>query len=593
MLNLFTKPIKSDVNLIARHALVLLLATKNKLLAGIYARYNDYLPGALIMRCISFSRLVTQTIPSLIALAFSAHVMAAQVPPDVQLAEEQVLVRGNGAEPASIDPQKIEGTPGGAVVRDLFEGLVVQDSKGNTIPGQAESWTVSDDNKVFTFKIRDTAKWSDGNPVTADDFVYGFRRAVDPKTASNYGWYMEIPTIINAGAILKGEKPVESLGVKAIDDKTFQVTLEQPVPYFIKMLAHYTTFPAPQKVIEQYGDDWTKPGNIVSNGAYKLKDWKINEKIVLERNKNYWNDKETVINEVAFLPISSGNAELNRYKAGEVDITNIIPLEHYRSLKKEIPDEIITTPMLGTYYYAFNTKRAPFDNADVRKALSYAINREAITQYILGQGQKPAYAFTPEAVNGFTPPASQYGQMTHKERLDKARQILSKAGYSKSNPLKITLLYNTSESHKKVAIAVAQMWKDIGVQTTLENQEWKTFLDTKNAGNFDVARAGWVGDYNEASTMLDLNTSDHGSNSGKYSNKEYDELMDRSRTVSSDEERAQLYKDAEELLAEDMPVAPVYQYVNSRLVKPYLGGFPMENVENNVYTRELYMIKEK
>lgn len=526
-----------------------------------------------------------------IAAALALNSWASTVPSGVQLDKDQTLVRGNGSEPASLDPQKIEGTPGSAIARDLFEGLVTQDSDGNIIPGQAESWTISNDNRVFTFKIRKTARWSNGDPVTAQDFVFAFQRAVDPKTASRYAWYMEIPTITNASAIIKGVKPVSSLGVKALDSATFQVTLEKPVPYFIKMLAHQTTYPAPEKVIKKYGDSWTKPENMVSNGAYTLKEWVVNERIVLQRNPLYWNDRETTINQVTFLPIASQTAELNRYKAGEIDMTYEIPLEHYRALKKETPEEIKTTPRLGTYYYEFNMAKPPFDDIRVRKALSYAINREAITQYVLGQGQMPAYTFTPKAVSGFIPPVVPYSLLTQKERDEKARQLLSEAGYSRTNPLKLSLLYNTSESHKKVAIAVAQMWKSLGVQTTLENKEWKTYLDAKDAGEFQVARGGWVGDYNEASTMLDLKTSGHGQNDGKFSSPEYDALMAQSRIATSDEQRNALYKKAEEILAEQMPLAPIYQYVTSRLVKPYVGGYPMNNVEDNVYTRSLYITK--
>ncbi|WP_330926198.1 peptide ABC transporter substrate-binding protein [Candidatus Sororendozoicomonas aggregata] len=531
------------------------------------------------------------TVSALAAATFSVNSVAATVPPGTTLAKEQTLVRGNGTEPASLDPQKVEGVPGSNVLVDLFEGLITQDSNGNVIPGQAESWTVSDDNKLFTFKIRDTAKWSNGDPVTAHDFVYAFQRAVDPETASRYAWYMEIPTIINASAIIRGEKPVDTLGVRAVDDKTFQVKLEKPVPYFIKMLAHTTMFPVHQKTIEKYGDDWTKPGNMVSNGAYTLKEWTVNERIVLERNPNYWNDKETVINQVTYLPITSQTAELNRYKAGEVDMTSTIPLEHYKSLKESIPEEIKTTPYLGTYYYEFNTQKPPFDDARVRKALSYAIDRNAITQYVLGQGQLPAFTMTPSSVSGFTPPDLPYSHLSQSELNAKAKKLLEEAGYSQSNPLKVTLLYNTLDSHKKIAIAISQMWKPLGVQVTLENKEWKTYLDSKDEGDFEVARGGWIGDYNEASSMLDLKTSTHGQNDGKYSSKEFDAIMAKSRTVTSDEERAELYKQAEEILAKDMPLAPIYQYVTSRLVKPEVGGYPMNNVEDNIYTRELYIKK--
>ncbi|AMO54318.1 peptide ABC transporter substrate-binding protein [Endozoicomonas montiporae] len=514
---------------------------------------------------------------------------AAVVPASTKLAEVQELTVDNNAEPASLDPHKVEGVPGGNIIRDLFEGLVNQDADGNIVPGQAESWLVSDDNKVFTFKIRDSARWSDGNPVTAHDFVYSFQRVVDPATASRYSWYIETTTMANAAAIIRGEKPPSTLGVKALDDQRLEVTLEQPVPYFIKMLANATTFPAHRASIEKHGDEWTRPGNMVSNGAYVLDQWVVNGKIVLKRNPKYWNDKETVINQVTYLPITTDSAKLHRYKTGELDMTGTVPLEHYKRLVQKIPDEVVTSPELGTYYYSFNTTKPPMNDVRVRKALSYAINRSAITDYILGQGQKPAYTFTPESVSGFTPPETDYSKLSQKERNQKAAKLIREAGYGPDKPLEVTIVYNTSEGHKKLAIAIAQMWKPLGVKVRLENQEWKTFLDLKRNNRFEIARGGWMGDYNEASSMLDLHTTRHGQNDSRFSNKQYDVLMAKSRTAATDKERNSLYSEAEQILAEEMPVAPIYQYVSSRLIKPYVGGYPVNNVQATVYTKDMYI----
>lgn len=514
----------------------------------------------------------------------------AQVPEGTRLHPVQELVRGNGSEPASLDPQKVEGTTGSTITKDLFEGLVQQDADGNIIPAQATHWEVSEDNKTFTFHLREGIKWSNGDPVTAHDFVFGFRRAVDPATASRYAWYLEIATVENASKIILGEMPPESLGARALDDRTFEVTLEKPVPYFVRMLAHQNTFPTPQKVVEKHGDQWTRPENMVTNGAYTLDKWVVNERIELKRSPTYWDNANTVLDKVSFLAIVSPNTELARYKAGEVDMSLTIPLEHYKSLKQEIPDEIRTTPYLSMYYYEFNTKVAPYDDPRVRKALSLAINREALTKYVLGQGQRPAYTFTPSSVNGFEPPVIEHSTWTHEERLAEAKRLMAEAGYGPDRPLLINLLYNTSESHKKIAIVVAQLWKPLGVQVRLENQEWKTFLDTRNQGRFEVARAGWAGDYNEASTMLDVMLSNHGQNKGKWANAEYDALMAQSRLVADDEERAKLYTRAEEIIAAEAPVLPVYESVISRLVKPYVGGYPMNNVEDTVYSKNLYII---
>ena len=525
------------------------------------------------------------------AISAALPVQAAQVPAGVTLAKEQVFTRGIGSEPASIDPQKVEGSPGGYVVRDLFEGLVTQDANGNTIPGVAESWTVSEDGKTYTFKLR-KSEWSNGDPVTAHDFVFAFQRAVDPATASKYGWYMQIPGIINADDIIDGKMSPKKLGVKAVDDYTFQVSLNSPVPYFPKLLAHYTTFPTPKKVIEKHGDDWTRPGNMVSNGAYQLVDWVVNEKLIAKRNPHYWNDKETVVDHVNYLPITSATSELNRYKADELDMTLTIPLDHFKNLKKEIPGEVTVSPQIATYYYSFNTLKQPFDDVRVRKALSYAINRDAITKYVTGQGQKPAYSFTPSSINGFVKPNLAWENMTQKEREAEAMKLLKEAGYDKSNPLEVELLYNTSESHKKIAIAISQMWKQaLGVKVVLRNEEWKTFLDTKREGNFQASRAGWTGDYNEASTMLSLWTSDSDLNDAKWKNMEYDKLLETAASIQDESERGLIYEKAEQIFSKEMPAAPIYQYVTSRLVKPYVGGYPMNNPEDNVYSRDIYIIK--
>ena len=252
-------------------------------------------------------------------------------------------------------------------MRDLFEGLVSSGPKGETLPGVAESWETKD-NKHYVFHLRKDAKWSNGDPVTAHDFVFAFQRAVDPKTASPYSWYMEIPTIINASDIIAGKKPADTLGVKAVDDHTFEVQLEKAVPYFVSMLSHTTTYPVPKKVIEKFGDKWTQPGNMVSNGAYVLKDWVVNERVDVERNPNYWNNGKTVINKVTYLPIQSTNAELNRYLAGEVDLTYNMPIERFKQMKKELPDEVKVSGYVGTYYYQYNFKHKPFDDVRVRTA---------------------------------------------------------------------------------------------------------------------------------------------------------------------------------------------------------------------------------
>ncbi|WP_318439175.1 ABC transporter substrate-binding protein [Photobacterium leiognathi] len=522
------------------------------------------------------------------ATSFSSF--AAQVPADTKLADKQELVRGNGTEPESLDPQKVSGVPESNVIRDLLEGLVNQDSKGNLVPGAAKSWE-TEDYKTWTFHIRDDAKWSNGDPVTAEDFVYTWRRLADPKTASPYASYIQMTTMANAEDIIAGKKAPETLGVEAVDSKTLKVTLDKPVSYFASMLVHTSMKPVNQKVVEMFGDEWTKVGNYVSNGAFKLDTWVVNERIVLARNENYWDNKNTVINQVTFLPIENQVAAMNRFLAGELDMTYEMPNEHFKRLQKEYPQDVKVTPYLCSYYYEFNMTRKPFDDANVRKALSYAIDRDVLAKFIVGKGETPAYNFTPLATNGLDVEMPEYSKLDQKQRLAKAKELLKAAGYDQNNPLKFNLLYNTSENHKKIAVAISSMWKKgLGVTAVLENQEWKSYLDAKRQGNFDISRAGWCGDYNEASTFLAIMRSDHSQNYPKYSSAAYDKAIDDAVLAKTDAERAADYKDAEAKLAEDMPIMPIYHYVNARLVNPQLGGYPMENPEDNIYSKDMYFI---
>ncbi|MEM7017754.1 MAG: ABC transporter substrate-binding protein [Pseudomonadota bacterium] len=531
----------------------------------------------------------------LLAFYLLTHVsglLAADIPPGTELAEKQELVRGNNAEPGSLDPNRVEGVPGANIARDLFEGLVNQDLEGNTIPGLATEWTSLEDNYKWVFKLRKTGRWSNGDPVTAHDFVYAWRRITNPATAATYAWFLEMAAVLNAGAISQGEQAPGTLGVLAKDDYTLEVTLEKPIPYFVRMMAHPSTYPVHRGSIEKFGEQWTRPGNIVSNGAYQLDQWVVNERIVLKRNPHYWNDAKTVINKVTFLPIVSRTGELNRYKAGEVELTGGIPLEHFKRLSKTLPNELKRQKRLATVFYAFNTKTPPFDDKRIRKALALAVDRDVLTKYVLGRGEQPAYAFTPEVVSGYNPPLPEWASWTQAQRDAEARRLYAAAGYSKANPLKIGLLYNTSEGAKKIALAINSMWKrSLGVQATLENQEWKTFLENLRLGKFQTSMSGWVGDYNEASSMLDLAVSTHGNNNAKYNNPEYDRIMRESKLLMDEKARNSLYDQAEKILAEDVPNMPLYQSMNVILLKPYVGGYAENNPEGRFYTRNMYIIK--
>jgi oligopeptide transport system substrate-binding protein len=502
-----------------------------------------------------------------------------------KLAENQVFYYRIGAESPSIDPQLVEDVEGSAISRDLFEGLLTQNADGTLAPGVAERWEGNAKKDSYTFYLRKNARWSNGDPVTSHDFVYAWRRAVDPVVSSPYASFMELTSIKNVSDILKGKKPTSELGIEAVDDYTLKVSLSGSLSYFPSMMVHTTTFPTHQKTIEKHGNSWTKPGNMVSNGAYKLTEHVLNERLVRERNPMYWNNDKTIIDKTVGLIITDENQAYNRYQASELYKTEV-PTGQFKRLKKLLPVETHSNPRLCSYYYIFNMEDETLKNLNLRKALTLAINRNIVTDKIMGAGQIPAYSFTPGSTANFIVPDTEYGKMTQKERNKQAMSLLAKEGYSRSNPLEITLLYNTSEGHKKVAIAVRQMWKQVGIKATLENQEWKTFLSTRDAGNFQIARSGWCGDYNEASTFLDLLRSDSDQNDSNYNNPVVDDLIVSARTMDDPNPN---YKKVEELIAKDFPISPIYHYTGVLMLKPYVKGWPHQNVEANWYSKDLYI----
>ncbi|HHR0874287.1 TPA: oligopeptide ABC transporter substrate-binding protein OppA [Klebsiella oxytoca] len=518
--------------------------------------------------------------------------VAADVPAGVQLADKQTLVRNNGSEVQSLDPHKIEGVPESNISRDLFEGLLVSDLDGHPVAGVAEKWD-NKDFKVWTFHLRKDAKWSDGSPVTAQDFVYSWQRLADPKTASPYASYLQYGHLANVDDIIAGKKPATDLGVKALDDHTFEVTLSEPVPYFYKLLVHPSVSPVPKAAIEKFGDKWTQPANIVSNGAYKLKDWVVNERIVLERNANYWDNGKTVINQVTFLPIASEVTDVNRYRSGEIDMTyNNMPIELFQKLKKEIPQEVHVDPYLCTYYYEINNQKAPFTDVRVRTALKMALDRDIIVNKVKNQGDLPAYSYTPPYTDGMKLIEPEWFKWSQEKRNEEAKKLLTEAGYSADKPLTFNLLYNTSDLHKKLAIAVASIWKkNLGVNVKLENQEWKTFLDNRHQGTFDVARTGWCADYNEPTSFLNTMLSDSSNNTSHYKSPAFDKIIAEALKTSDEAKRADLYAQSEQQLDKDSVIVPVFYYVNARLVKPWVGGYTGKDPLDNTYTRNMYIVK--
>ncbi|HEM7941877.1 oligopeptide ABC transporter substrate-binding protein OppA [Citrobacter freundii] len=528
----------------------------------------------------------------LTALVAGNVATAAVVPAGVQLAEKQTLVRNNGSEVQSLDPHKIEGVPESNINRDLFEGLLISDVDGKPSPGVAEKWE-NKDFKVWTFHLRKDAKWSDGTPVTAQDFVYSWQRLANPNTASPYASYLQYGHIVNIDDIIAGKKPITDLGVKALDDHTFEVTLSEPVPYFYKLLVHSSVSPVPRAAVEKFGEKWTQPANIVTNGAYKLKDWVVNERIVLERNTNYWDNAKTVINQVTYLPISSEVTDVNRYRSGEIDMTyNNMPIELFQKLKKEIPNEVHVDPYLCTYYYEINNQKAPFNDVRVRTALKLALDRDIIVNKVKNQGDLPAYSFTPPYTDGAKLVEPEWFKLSQEKRNEEAKKLLAEAGYTAEKPLTFDLLYNTSDLHKKLAIAAASIWKkNLGANVKLENQEWKTFLDTRHQGNYDVSRAGWCADYNEPTSFLNMVLSDSSNNTVHYKSPAFDKLIADTLKVTDEAQRSELYSKAEQQLDKDSAIVPVYYYVNARLVKPWVGGYSGKDPMDNIHVKDLYIIK--
>ncbi|MDE9460731.1 peptide ABC transporter substrate-binding protein [Xenorhabdus bovienii] len=531
------------------------------------------LPSVLLMTGLSFS------------------VYAANVPTGTQLDGRQELVRQLKDEPASLDPIKSFGLTEAQVLRDLLEGLVNQDVYGEPIPGVAIDWKTTD-NQTWVFTLRQNARWSNGDKVTASDFVYSWRRLVNPANASSFSWFAALSGIQNAQEIIDGKLPSEKLGVEAIDPYTLKVSLDRPVPYFPNMTTNFSLYPVHKQSVEKYDNDWTRVGYLVGNGAFMLTGRVVNEKIVLTPNPYYWDHKNTVLKKVTFLPINQESHATKRYLAGDLDITESFPKNMYQKLLRDIPGEVFTPDQLGTYYYAFNTQRAPTNDIRVRRALSMTIDRKLIAGKILGTGEKPAWRFTPDVTAGFQPEKSRQEILTQQELDNQARTLLKEAGYGFDNPLKLSLLYNNLENNQRIAIAISSEWKKkLGVEVKLVNQEWKTYVDNRNIGNFDVVRASWTGDYNEPSSFLSLLTSTHSGNLAKFHNSAYDTLLKEASQETDEMARNRDYNQAEKIITEQAPIAPIYQYTNGRLIKSWLKGYPITNPEDVAYSHSMYIIK--
>ena len=498
-------------------------------------------------------------------------VVAIMVTASMVLAAGTLRVASMG-EPASLDPHKVSGTWENYVVGDMFIGLTTENPKAEPIPGVAESWTISEDGKTYTFKLRESS-WSDGTPMTAHDFVFSMQRILDPATAAEYASLLYI--IEGAEAVNKGEAKPESLSVKAIDDQTLEIKLTGPAPYFLALLTHYTAYPVPKHVIEKVGKEWTKPQNMVVNGPYKLVEWIPNTHVKLTKNDKYWDAASLALDNITFYTQEDRAAVQKRFRAGEIDVAMDFASDQIEWLRKNMPKETRIAPYMGVYYYPINSSVEPFTDVRIRNALSMAINREAIVDKVLKTGELAAYSFVPPGVAYYEQPSEvEWKDIPYGERVKKAKELLAEAGYGPDNPLEFTLRYNTSENHKRIAVAVVSMWKAIGVKAELFNSEVKVHYADLKQGDFQVARAGWIADYNDAQNFLYLLETRTGANNyGRYSNPEFDQLMLDAEVTSDLQKRSQMMRKAEALAMRDQPVIPIYHYVSKNLVSQNVVGF--------------------
>jgi oligopeptide transport system substrate-binding protein len=500
---------------------------------------------------------------------------------------ETVLRRGNGQEPESLDPHKARSVQAADVLRDIGEGLVGYSSSGELIAAAAEKWEISEDGRQYDFWLRPEARWSNGETVTADHFVHSFRRLVDPVTAAFY--VQSLVGVENAADIIAGSKPPESLGAEAPEEFHLRLRLTNATPYFLRLLTHPSTFPIHPGSIEQHGDAFAKAGNLLSNGAYKLDAWEPGSVIRLSRNENYWNNAGTAIDKVHHYVTPEPQVELNRYRAGELDMTATVPPEAFAAIKEERPDELRLAPYLGVYYYGLNLTREPFkDNPKLRQALSMAIDREDLTEKITRRGEEPAYSWVHPGVDNYDAIRAPYADMSIDERHATARRLYKESGYDDNNPLEVEIRYNTSETHQRIALAIQSMWRQtLGFEATLINEEFQVLLSNMRAKQVtQVFRSAWNGDYNDAHTFLQVFLSGNPSNMTGYSSEKFESLMQRA-AEQTDLGRRRLYlEEAERVLLADNPVIPLYFYVSKHLVSPRVRGWG-DNVLDYHYSQHL------
>jgi len=484
-------------------------------------------------------------------------------------AKPQVLKMNLHSEPPTADPGLAEDTTSGAIIRATFDGLTRTGEDGKPHPSIAEKIDVSEDLLTYTFTLRD-AKWSNGDPVTAHDFEYAWKRVLDPKTAANYAY--QLYYIKNGEKANKGEVSLDEVGVKALDDKTLQVTLENPTPYFLELTAFYTYYPVNKKVVEANPKWAAEAATHVGNGPFKMETWEHKSKLVVVKNENYWDKDNVKLEKIEFSMVEDENTELSMFDNGEIDWAgaplSTLPTDAIPALKES--GKMVTQPIAGTYWYKFNTEKAPFNNVKIRKAFAYAINRQAIIDNVTQTNQQPAMGAVPPSMS------LKDGGYFKDNDVETAKKLLAEGmqelGISQLPP--ITLSFNTSEGHKKIAEAIQDQWKKaLGVEVKLENKEWAVYLEDLHQGNYQVGRMGWLGDFNDPINFLELyKDKDGGNNDTRWENPKFKELLNQSALETDPEKRKAILAEAEAILMDEMPVAPIYFYTNSWVKKDEVKG---------------------
>ncbi len=489
----------------------------------------------------------------------------------------QILRIGNGAEPKGIDPQDITGVTEGKIVMALFEGLLTPDPHDlHPLPGVAETWDISPDGLTYTFHLRANAKWSNGDPLTAADFIASYRRMLSPKFASEYA-YLLYNFVVGAKDYYDGKlTDFTKVGFAAPDPRTLVVTLLNPTPYLLNIIAcHQAWNVVPVNTIAQYGPleakdgAWTKPGHLVGNGPFILKDWLPKQKITVVPNPNYWDAAKVKLAGIEFYAVDDAAAEEQMFRTGQLDVTDTMPLTKIDTYRRDHPDTFRLEPYLGVYFYRCNVTRPPLTDKRVRRALALAIDREAIVKNITRGDQRPAYAVSYPGTAGYTPVAHLTGDLAE------ARRLLAEAGYpgGKGCP-PIELLYNTSEAHKAIAEAIQQMWHDnLGVEVRLTNQEWAAYQDTQHTHNFTMMRAAWVADYVDPHVFLEIWSSDNGNNDTLWANADYDRLLQSALAAKTQEARYAIYQKMDAILVDECPVIPIYYYTRVYAMNPKVQGW--------------------